>query len=354
MSSTKRMYCFDVMRIVAIFAAIMIHASGPFVKAADNGSVNFLAGNIFDSLSRFGVPVFIMISGALMLNEDKSVTPKKNLKSAGNIFVLLLIWSVLYALGYYIAKPILLKEPLSITDFIGGVFDGHYHLWFLFVLIGLYIATPLLRLFIKRENSKLIRNYLLFSVVLCFCVPVINEIVNVLVTDGDIVNEYFKKYRFDYLFEYLTYYIMGWYIANVDIKKKHRTAIYISGIAGLVLTVVFTQLFFIDAEKASNEFYSNGSINVFCYSVAIFLALYYAFKDKDLKENKIVMSMSSLTFGVYIVHSAFLFGFKMVAEKIVSSSLATIVISFTGAAVCSFVVCYIMSKIPVVKKLIRC
>ena len=172
-AKNKRIYSFDVMRIMAVCAVIMIHTSAAFVTSRDNATA-FLWGNFFNSISRFAVPMFLMMSGALMLNEDKEISTRKILKSAWNFFVLLVIWSVIYSAGYNIIKPIVFHEPISITTIIKTAFHGHYHLWYLFVLIGLYILTPILRLFIKRENAKLIRNYLLFFVIIGFCVPFVN------------------------------------------------------------------------------------------------------------------------------------------------------------------------------------
>ena len=64
-----RIYYLDVLRVIACLAVVMIHSSAGFV-VKNIGSVNFWIGNLFDSLSRIGVPIFIMIPGALMLDEN--------------------------------------------------------------------------------------------------------------------------------------------------------------------------------------------------------------------------------------------------------------------------------------------
>ena len=64
----SRVYYLDVLRVIACMAVVMIHASAPYL-GKDIGSFNFWVGNVLDSLSRIAVPLFVMISGALMLDE---------------------------------------------------------------------------------------------------------------------------------------------------------------------------------------------------------------------------------------------------------------------------------------------
>jgi len=89
----ERNSALDITRIIAVLAVIMIHVSSKFVVSYDISSVEFLCGNIFDSISRIGVPLFVMISGALMLDEERNVNIKQNIKS---VVCLLLFWSIVY------------------------------------------------------------------------------------------------------------------------------------------------------------------------------------------------------------------------------------------------------------------
>ena len=176
----KRIHAFDILRILAACAVVMIHTAGAFIEAFDNNTTSFMIGNAFRSLSRFAVPVFFMISGALMLDEKKNIPAKKMMKSSFHILALTFSWSLIYALGYHLIKPIVFGEAIIIADFLDAFFNGHYHMWFLYVLFGLYIITPILRLFVKKENAKLIRNYLLFSIVICFALSFILSDITIL------------------------------------------------------------------------------------------------------------------------------------------------------------------------------
>ena len=73
--SSSRVFYFDFLRSISCLAVVLIHASAFFVNGATNISFHF--SNFIDSLSRFSVPVFIMISGALMLDENYNYSHEK-------------------------------------------------------------------------------------------------------------------------------------------------------------------------------------------------------------------------------------------------------------------------------------
>lgn len=76
MAKNNRIVHMDVVRVIACFAVIMIHSSAPYV-IENFGSLNFWIGNIFDGLARIGVPLFVMVSGALMLDEKYNFSKQK-------------------------------------------------------------------------------------------------------------------------------------------------------------------------------------------------------------------------------------------------------------------------------------
>lgn len=105
--------------------------------------MNLLSGVFFNSLSRIGVPLFVMISGALFLDERKNVTLKsifsKNIKSLAIITV---IWSSFYSTIYQILLPLLGNEAVNVKAFLSAIVFGHRHMWYLYMIIGLYAITP--------------------------------------------------------------------------------------------------------------------------------------------------------------------------------------------------------------------
>ncbi len=346
----KRIYSFDAMRIIAACAVVMIHTSADYIEQYDKGTMAFITGNIFNSISRFAVPVFFMISGALMLDERKSIPAEKILKSALQILTLIFSWSFIYTVGYNVIRPVIFNEPISLTKLLDTFFNGHYHMWYLYVLVGLYLITPVLRLFIKKENASLIWKYLVFSMVVLFGVLFANEIINKFFEQKDILLDFANNFRMEFFCEHAIFYVLGWYIVHIGLNKKTRVFLYVGGLAGLVVSFVGTHLFYIKGE--SEFFHSNDSLNIMLYSVAVFVIIHYIFINKDIALNHVWISLSSLTFGVYLIHCIYLFAFKLICKRI-GFALLEILIIFVGSTLLSFVTIFIMSKIPVIKKLIR-
>lgn len=155
--SVSRESNFDLLRIICAFAVVVIHVSAQFIGAmAGNPQyVGMEFHDVFNStlwnvLSRFAVPCFVMLSGAFILannkNADFSFFYKKSLRK---FFLPLLLFSFLYYLysnilivgGHFlIQKPDVLSlgvffEPL-LNWFKGAPF---YHLWYMYMLVGLYL-----------------------------------------------------------------------------------------------------------------------------------------------------------------------------------------------------------------------
>ncbi len=347
---TTRLFSLDFLRIIAICAVIMIHISADFITDYDKSTTDFVLGNIFNSISRFAVPVFFMISGALMLDETKDVSNKKIIKSVFTFLLLTFSWSLIYTILYNIIKPIIFSEAIVITDILDTFFNGHYHMWYLYALIGLYAITPLLRCFIKKENSALIRNYLIFSIAICFLTSFINAICNMFLSSEDVVSNFFDNFNFKCFHEYVIYYVLGWYVVNVGFQKTSRIALYISALPSLIATFVLFQNSY--PQDGANYFHENNSLNMFFYSLAVFVFIYYTFKEKNIVLKPFWIKISNLTFGVYLIHCIYLFFFKMLFGGL-SSSLLKIIIIFVGSVLLSFVTVFIMSKIPLLKKLVR-
>ena len=191
------------MRIIAICAVVLVHISADYVKSYPNNSLEYISNNLLCSLTRFAVPIFLMISGALMLNENKKISNKKIIHAAVHFFSLLVIWNIFYSVAYQIIKPFIFKEDISLYAVVYEMLKGHYHMWYLYVLIGLYLITPILRTFIRRDNLPLIKAYLIFSLVVCFGRAFVNKILNFHTVHKNLSINFIFNFRMNYFYEYI-------------------------------------------------------------------------------------------------------------------------------------------------------
>lgn len=147
----KRNNELDCLRTIACFLVIVIHVSADFVvDNIEQYNLQFTAGNLFDSLSRISVPLFVMLSGAFILGNNNNTNYELFYKKSFNkILIPTFIWGIFYTIfnAIYLPKLSLLQHfDFQYFSLVKGWFSGipHYHLWYVFSTIGLYIITPIL------------------------------------------------------------------------------------------------------------------------------------------------------------------------------------------------------------------
>ena len=169
---TRRVVSLDLIRTVAALMVVMIHCSSPFVKSFETASREFVLGNFFDGISRAAVPLFVMTSGALLLDERREFSVKKFYgKNVKNLVLLLVFWSAFYAVLYQVIFPLARGEAADVPELIHDFVFGHYHMWYLYMAVGLYLITPFLRCVAVKENAGLVRLFLGISLAAQFTVP---------------------------------------------------------------------------------------------------------------------------------------------------------------------------------------
>ena len=344
----KRNYSLDIARIVATLTVVMIHCSGTFVKNYKQYTSEFIFGNLFDSISRIGVPLFLMISGSLFLDERREVTLKnilfKNIKS---LAIITIIWASIYSAVYNVMFPLLIGKSINVKSVLRGIVNGHYHMWYLYMIIGLYIITPFLRKFVCKENKSMVLFFIIISFCFQFLTPTINAVCK-LGLNLSFINRWLDKFHLDFFGGYITYFLVGWYIIHIGIKKKWLTyVIYFMGAVALASIVLFVH-YTGDCDTAYNDI----GASVFVYSLSVFLAIKNIkinFKEKTIR---ILAKLSKLTFGVYIIHIMVLTVFGKLLPYSEHSAIY-IIFCFICVVSVSFIGSYIVSKTPILKNIIR-
>ncbi len=337
----KRIYYLDILRVIACLAVIMIHSSCDYVMYKTT-NFNFWVGNIFDSFARLGVPLFVMISGALLLDEKYDYSKEKLLKHIKKMILFFVFWSFVYCLLFnIIGQLFLLEKDFNVYRIINAFVQGYYHLWYIYLIIGLYLILPLLRLWVNDKNKKYVEYFIILSLIFNFLIPQIIIIGNcygsALVGINDILC---SKLCLQYVGGFTTYFILGWYINNYEIK--HKKLIYILGIISILISIFGTYILDL-------EFYGNLSLHVLLYTAAVFLFA----KNIKTKENKLVLFISKYSLGIYAIHAMIIYVVNKVLLKInFTNALINIPIVFIITLVISTIGAYIISKIPFFKKFV--
>ena len=146
----------DVVRVVAITAVVTIHTAGPLLKQArgiETSAAAWWLADAVDAACRWSVPVFVMVSGALMLDPAR-VRPLREFyrRRARRILAPLTVWTVFYLVW----RTTVLGDELSWRDSLRltAVGDPFLHLYFLFVMAGLAAVTPFLQVLVRGCSRR--------------------------------------------------------------------------------------------------------------------------------------------------------------------------------------------------------
>lgn len=208
----KHSWGLDVLRVISMAAVVMLHTSSRYWDSTPPvKSYKWEVLNFFDSSVRWAVPVFVMISGALFLNQNKPLTIRRLYsKNIARILVITLFWGLVYALLYNLPNHLSISE---LRDFIKIWLSGHYHMWFLFMLIGLYILAPILRCVTKDIQATKYFLFLAFFVNIIF--PFVSNTIQL-----SFLNILFEKLEFKLLLGYVFYYVLGFYLSTKIFSSK--------------------------------------------------------------------------------------------------------------------------------------
>lgn len=296
----NRILWIDLLRITAAIAVIVLHISNSRWNAVNPASMTFLGISIVNSAVRWCVPVFVMISGVVMLDLDREITYKKiYFKYIPKLLFLYVVWCFIYAF----VRGVVINE-YEFSEVLKLFLNGNYHLWYLPMLIGLYMITPLLRKFLSCLTKKEFKYILFLFIVFSVIVPSICEL--------SFVNEYIKiilrKFSIPMISGYVGYYLLGFYFSSNKIDKKYINLIFILGIVSFISMSFLTSYYSVKAGVRVTAFYNNFSLFTCLESLAIFLFFEYKIGEKKVNNNvkNIVFSISECTLGVYLIHDLFI------------------------------------------------
>ena len=292
----RRVIYFDLLRIVAIFAVVAVHLSAMHWADVDVTSRAWFAFSLYCTAGKWSVPIFVMISGALFLGREVSISAilKKNVARIATVF---LFWSGCYALVDLVFR----HAPLSVV--LSQFITGHYHLWFLYMIVGLYLLIPLLRPIV--QNETLMRYFLLLAFVFTFLLPQLALFLSFVSYQASAVIHTVIMYSYCFFpLGFTVYFVGGYYLSRRSFRRREEIVLYCAGAAGL-LASVFAPVALSRAQGApSDVFYTYNSLNVLFTSVPIFVFAkqHLNFPRMGERAYALLRKLSKYSFGVYLVH----------------------------------------------------
>lgn len=349
MQANKLLYI-EFLRVFCIVAVLANHI--PLAAVNTFAATSSMADNVFchacSWMNHFAVPIFVMITGVLLLNPNKEISLQKALsKYAWRMIVMLLTVGYSFALLEQYAN----EHTISLSLFGNSLYNvlagrGWDHMWYLYMLIGLYLLIPFLKPAINALPLRSIGGLM----ILLFLFSSVNPILNALCG-------YSIPIRFPILSIYVLYLLAGWYIAQLKHssvpKYMPRIAIVVAVVSIMVLGVCSYCKYAMSLDKSA-IWGDYSSPLVLLLSAAVFY-ICYAWQDKFhwVADSKIMSALARDSFGIYLFHMLFVnILYKVIRFNPLEYGYWSFAIILVVVIILSLATTELFRKIPIIGKYI--
>lgn len=352
--NTRELY-FDVLRIISCVMVIFVHTSAVLViDFPETDGIVWKYINAFNGLGRAAVPLFIMISGALLLDENKKIDIKKFYSKTIVSFLLILFgWMIAYGTFYAVIIPDN-ESSTFLSRFTGFLLKFENcrcpHLWYMFMLIGMYFTIPLFRFFVKKENKNLVLLVIAVSFFIHYLANTLN-IIPAYFGSNYLITDFTEKFFFTPIGSFVCPLLAGWYLSTFELKKKTRICFYVLGIISLSISILCVQFLIDKIPQVRSYVYEHFSAVALIEAAALFIFIKSIFENKT--SSKGVLLVSNLTMGIYLVHVVFIelfFRYIWIYAPEEIHPVAYWLLFTTFVLIFSFLTSFVISKIKYVRK----
>ena len=338
--SKDRVCYFDVLNILSCIAVLALHHNGIVWQFSD--SWTWRTSLVVECFAYWAVPVFLMLSGATLLNyrtkySTKEFFKKRIIRTA----IPWLFWSVIFLIWKMMTGQIVVESynPFYLFNLIlSNKVENVY--WYFTALFGVYLSIPILSPLIQFRKTL----WYLVGVNFIFVgvVPVVNQLLgtsfqlSVYVTTGLIV-----------------FPVLGYLLSTTQIDKRKRIALYIAGILATLFRYVYTYI----------KSYENGTTDStikgygMFYSVLLAAAVFVLIKQIPWnrlfseKTKKLISIIASCSFGIYLIHMMVIY-YERIFFPFASNLWIWRTIGIIITYVISLFIVYILGNIPLIKVVI--
>ena len=339
MSSEAKILWIDNLRAISCVMVIALHVTGHWLTKLQGVSISVWSSiTLFHILTRFCVPVFLMITGALLLNKKNTAVDfyKKRLSRVLKPFA---FWTLFYLIVHFIFEylqggKVVFKEALSYS--INALFSGAaYHMWYIYLIVAIYLIIPVF-FNLNGRVFKIIQPVFLIIWLMVLVLAQLNEGNSFLVFIRSSIG-------------YLGYVILRSFLNELVIERDKSIWI---GISLIFISLMWTFLpvynFYIEHNIVYDGWFYFLKANIAILSSGIFIL----FKNIKL-ENPIMLELSKHSFGIYFIHLIYF----MILNKVIpmDSMPFFIYLAFiiSSTLILSYLSIRLLLKIPVLNKYIE-
>ena len=343
---TEHIQYIDVLRVISMLSVVFLHTAAGVLRT-NLASANWHFSNILTSIMSTSVPIFFMISGAMLLSNSKTsslkITFNKRLPKALVPFV---VWSVIAVIYFFLCTYIFKGsfDYAETTDRIKKLLStpATIHLWFMYALIPLYLLSPLLKKLVDVLSKDLAIYMIGLWVVFSSLLPTFQSLVPARYSTLFTLN---VNYNLNFFSGYLGYFIIGYYLLKLQKKISKRV---LAIVIAVDMTIICTGTWYktIASGQYNETFKSYSRIFTLVLSIAVFLLVKELLREKQLGKRmfSIVSYLSAISFGVYLVHNLII-DFMGRVGVFDASSMPKLVLMFLIALITSILCITVLTSI---------
>lgn len=294
-----RLAYIDVLGVISALGVVALHCNGCFWEGPAQGGP-WLSANFIETLLYWPVPVFFMISGATLVGYRERMCTGEYLRRRFNRTVIpWLAWS-LFALAYQVWRCTKLEQPLpelTPVSIVDGILNSRYNgiYWFFPPLFACYLSIPLLAAMVPRDRDDVLRLIAVAGVLLVSAIPFACKIAGI---------PWNAAFAPPPVTGYMLYVVLGYLLARWEPVKGQRLGVYALATVGWLVQMLGTLA--VSSPETGVVGTYKGYLNLPAVMQAV--GVFVAFRNVDWSIGlaRCVASacgkLSSLTFGVYLVH----------------------------------------------------
>lgn len=333
----ERLIGLDSLRIIASIAIITIHTSAQSYFNIDQiGYINWLVSAFIGWIFMWGTPIFLMLSGHLLINSQTTDPKSFYKKRLSRILIPLLFWNIFYF--FYV------NHGGGLPTFIHILLqDGtYYHLYFLNIIAGLYLITPIIVKYLPKIKLNIVVPLLL---IISYLHPVATAFLG------------FPRFNhiITYFIPYLGYYLLGYWLGKMPPVKRPILKICLSYLPLLLAISVTQKLVFIFPNHDQDTILVHRlSPVVAIVSIAIFN--YFRSIPNHLTQNfTFITKLTPLTLGVYALHPLildFVKNYLSINNFMSQHFLLWLFMLWLLTILLTFSLAYFIKKVPYINRII--
>lgn len=331
----------DIIRILSGFGVVLIHVTDPFLAYPPYqgiGGISWWMINILNTAFRFSVPVFIMLSGYLLLNPHRKDTfenfYQKRFLRVGIPFT---FWLVVYFFWIFFLN----FDVTPYYIFLSILTVNLQHLYFLFIIVELYFIAPILIIFNRETTNKAHTVLAIATSVFTIAVAMSSYFVE----EASVL---LGHNVFTIFIPFISYFYLGFYLRNVRLSLTKK----IWAVNGYLNLVLITVILSNGDITSIVRLYGSPTIFLMCILVFVVL-LRNSFLEKLNSHQKIlsgVKQVSGTIFGVYLIHMLVITGldsfFRLRPGDVYTPLWGWVVMKVFIVFFISYVIVTIGQKIP--------